>query len=55
MNQSGANLGGSPASCRFCGEGLTNTFLDLGMSPLCEYFLSSIPNVAEIDSAETLR
>jgi SAM-dependent methyltransferase len=26
--------------CRFCGRPLTNTFVDLGMSPLCESFLS---------------
>lgn len=27
-------------NCRFCGEKLRNTFIDLGMSPLCESFLS---------------
>jgi SAM-dependent methyltransferase len=26
--------------CRFCGCGLTRTFVDLGMSPLCERFLT---------------
>jgi SAM-dependent methyltransferase len=26
--------------CRFCGLNLTHTFVDLGMSPLCESFLS---------------
>jgi SAM-dependent methyltransferase len=26
--------------CRFCGQGLVRTFVDLGMSPLCESFLS---------------
>jgi hypothetical protein len=26
-------------SCRFCGQLLTHTFVDLGMSPLCESFL----------------
>jgi hypothetical protein len=25
--------------CRFCGRGLVHTFVDLGMSPLCESFL----------------
>lgn len=25
--------------CRFCGQSLTETFVDLGMSPLCESFL----------------
>jgi SAM-dependent methyltransferase len=29
------------ASCRFCKEPLNHTFVDLGMSPLCESFLSS--------------
>lgn len=29
------------ASCRFCGTKLQHTFVDLGMSPLCESFLSS--------------
>jgi len=29
------------ASCRFCGTPLHFTFVDLGMSPLCESFLSS--------------
>jgi hypothetical protein len=29
------------ASCRFCGAALTHTLVDLGMSPLCESFLSS--------------
>jgi SAM-dependent methyltransferase len=27
--------------CRFCGTGLKHTFVDLGMSPLCESFLNS--------------
>ena len=28
------------ASCRFCGTTLHHTFVDLGMSPLCESYLS---------------
>jgi len=28
------------ASCRFCGRSLTHTFVDLGMSPLCESYIS---------------
>jgi len=28
------------AGCRFCGAALTHTLVDLGMSPLCESFLS---------------
>jgi len=27
------------ATCRFCGEALEHTFVDLGMSPLCESYL----------------
>jgi C-methyltransferase C-terminal domain/Putative zinc binding domain/Methyltransferase domain len=27
--------------CRFCGRSLTHTFVDLGMSPLCESFLTA--------------
>jgi SAM-dependent methyltransferase len=27
---------GKAASCRFCGKGLQTTFVDLGMSPLCQ-------------------
>lgn len=29
------------ASCRFCGAALQHTFVDLGMSPLCESYLNS--------------
>src|SRR6185503_7144595 len=29
------------ASCRFCGAALQHTFVDLGMSPLCESFLQA--------------
>ena len=35
--------------CRLCGENLTNTFVDLGMSPLCE---SYVPE-ERLDEAET--
>ena len=31
-------LGGA-AACRFCGELLSDTAVDLGMSPLCERYL----------------
>ena len=27
--------------CRFCGSGLVHTFVDLGMSPLCESFITA--------------
>src|SRR6476469_10447699 len=29
------------ATCRLCGASLTETFVDLGMSPLCESFVSA--------------
>jgi SAM-dependent methyltransferase len=29
------------ARCRFCGASLSHTFVDLGMSPLCESYISS--------------
>ncbi|MGH8546462.1 MAG: class I SAM-dependent methyltransferase, partial [Gammaproteobacteria bacterium] len=29
------------ASCRFCGAKLRHTFVDLGMSPLCESYVST--------------
>jgi SAM-dependent methyltransferase len=35
--------------CRFCGAALNRTFVDLGMSPLCESYLS----VADLNRAET--
>ncbi|UVI28634.1 class I SAM-dependent methyltransferase [Paenibacillus spongiae] len=31
----------SKSSCRFCGNPLTHSFADLGMSPLANSFLSS--------------
>ncbi|MGW0431104.1 methyltransferase domain-containing protein [Micromonospora sp. NPDC003197] len=37
------------AECRLCSTGLTETFVDLGMSPLCESYLP----VERLDSAET--
>jgi SAM-dependent methyltransferase len=36
-------------SCRLCGERLTETFVDLGMSPLCESYLDA----EQLDSPET--
>ena len=35
-------------SCRFCGAGLEKTFIDLGMSPLCETY----PSAAELNRGE---
>src|SRR5262249_2157291 len=37
------------ASCRFCGTPLHRTFVDLGMSPLCETY----PSPADINRGET--
>ena len=34
-----AAAGGPVPECRFCGTGLHHTFVDLGMSPLCESFV----------------
>lgn len=36
-------------ACRFCGAGIRKTFVDLGMSPLCETY----PGPAEINRGET--
>jgi SAM-dependent methyltransferase len=33
-------INGKPARCRFCGTPLRFTFVDLGMSPLCESYVS---------------
>ena len=43
-NQSAATA----RSCRFCGAGLRRTFVDLGMSPLCE----SYPTEADLNRGE---
>jgi SAM-dependent methyltransferase len=37
------------ASCRFCGASLRRTFIDLGMSPLCETF----PSAEDLNGAES--
>ena len=36
-------------SCRLCGAGLTRTFVDLGMSPLCESYITA----DKLDAPET--
>ena len=38
----------STANCRFCGAGLQRTFVDLGMSPLCETY----PSAADLNAGE---
>ena len=35
--------------CRLCGAALTETFVDLGMSPLCESFL----HAEQLDASES--
>ena len=35
-----ATLGAASGRCRLCGDALEHTFVDLGMSPLCESFLA---------------
>lgn len=35
------NKTSATAGCRFCGESLERTFVDLGMSPLCEGYVSA--------------
>jgi SAM-dependent methyltransferase len=37
------------ARCRFCGESLRRTFVDLGLSPLCETY----PSAADLNRGET--
>lgn len=39
----------SASACRFCGAGLQRTFVDLGMSPLCETY----PAPADLNAGET--
>jgi 2-polyprenyl-3-methyl-5-hydroxy-6-metoxy-1,4-benzoquinol methylase len=44
-------MDGTPAAtraCRFCGSGLQRTFIDLGMSPLCETY----PSAGELSRGE---
>ena len=43
------NRRSSTSACRFCGAGLQRTFVDLGMSPLCETY----PAAAALNSGET--
>jgi SAM-dependent methyltransferase len=38
----------TPGQCRLCGTGLEHSFVDLGMSPLCERFLTA----EQLDSME---
>ena len=38
-----------PPTCRLCGADLTHTFVDLGMSPLCESYVAA----AQLDQAES--
>jgi SAM-dependent methyltransferase len=38
-DRSSAAVPGAQGRCRFCGSALSHTFIDLGMSPLCESYL----------------
>jgi hypothetical protein len=46
---SDTDVAGSTKSCRFCGASLQRTFVDLGMSPLCETY----PSAADLNRGET--
>jgi SAM-dependent methyltransferase len=48
LNQIGETTRVTTVSCRLCGESLRHTFVDLGMSPLCETFLTA----DELDGVE---
>ena len=41
MTTESGQSGGGSAACRFCGERLSETVVDLGMSPLCESYLQA--------------
>jgi SAM-dependent methyltransferase len=41
MSVPSASTGASAQPCRLCGSALEHTFVDLGMSPLCESFLAA--------------
>lgn len=43
------DIAASTGKCRFCGAGLQRTFVDLGMSPLCETY----PSASELNRGET--
>ena len=43
------STGVSTKACRFCGAGLQQTFVDLGMSPLCETY----PSTADLNGGES--
>ncbi len=47
IRETEGHVAGVPA-CRFCGAGLRHTFVDLGMSPLCETY----PSLAELSRGE---
>ncbi len=43
------DLDAGTKACRFCGTSLQRTFIDLGMSPLCETY----PSAADLNRGET--
>jgi len=48
MTAAGIQPGTVSGRCRFCGAGLSRTFVDLGMSPLCETY----PSAADLNRGE---
>src|SRR5579875_2096680 len=48
ISHSSAAASHAPGRCRFCGTKLSRTFVDLGMSPLCE----SYPSLTDLSSGE---
>src|SRR4051812_22202936 len=48
IERNGDGAPGGAAACRICGAPLRHTFVDLGMSPLCESILS----FAQLDEME---
>ena len=48
ISSTGAQSGIASGRCRFCGAGLSHTFVDLGMSPLCETY----PSASDLNRGE---
>lgn len=48
ITSSGAQPGTAAGRCRFCGSPLSRTFVDLGMSPLCETY----PSASDLNRGE---
>ena len=48
ISSTGTQSGIASGRCRFCGAGLSHTFVDLGMSPLCETY----PSASDLNRGE---